>query len=43
LKKRAEATSETRNGAVLPIALPKALFAVCAMNLFFNNLLEQTQ
>ena len=41
MKKGAEATSEAQDNVPLPAALPEALGAGCAMNRFFNKLLEQ--
>jgi hypothetical protein len=40
VEKSAEATSEAQDNVLLSAALPKALGAGCAMNRFFNELLE---
>ena len=42
VEKRAEATSEAQDTLALPTELSNALFAGCAINLFFNKLLEPT-
>jgi hypothetical protein len=39
-EKGAEATSKAQDDMPLPAALPEALGAGCAMNRFFNKLLE---
>jgi hypothetical protein len=42
LKNLAEATSEAQDAWPFPLNCPKALFAGCAVNLFFNKALEVT-
>jgi hypothetical protein len=41
VEKGAEAASEAQENVLLSAALPKALGAGCAMNRFFNKLLDQ--
>jgi hypothetical protein len=41
VEKGAEAASEAQDNVLLSAALPKALGAGCAMNRFFNKLLDE--